>query len=498
MLNRLQSFLDHPAKWHILLVFAVIVLNKLGIDVSGGEEQYLAFAKQFTNPDWIPGTFTYTEFPGSRLVFQWMVGPIMQVLSFEVATLVFRTLNFALIAVPIGLILKRLNVSILLSFLFIQVFVLSIQNFVGGEWIIKSFEPKSIAYAFVFFGIYALIQKRYMGITVYMALATYFHVLVGGWVMLLIGVHLLLDRKVLEGVKVGLLYLLLLAPFIWYLFTGYLMDETVSKYALDNIYCYYRLPNHLGIWRTTEYFMKGNFSGGLIVLGIVLSAIWWFKKVNESFRPLAQIMLLAFGINLIYIGIAAMDHFMFENSGGFGLKYYPFRTNAIGTFAILILVIGAFERRVLSRFPHPRFRQGILFLSLFLLLIQAVNNVNRSREYLARNPAFAEVVQYVNLETPRDASFLILEPTSHKKEYISFGRMAERENFCVPKFVSAEREKLSEWYRRDRVYRKLWAEPEHIVAYRVRNNITHVISERRLPDLRLLKSVEGYHVYVLD
>ena len=151
MLNRLQSFLDHPAKWHILLVFAVIVLNKLGIDVSGGEEQYLAFAKQFTNPDWIPGSFTYTEFPGSRLVFQWMVGPIMQVLSFEVATLVFRTLNFALIAVPIGLILKRLNVSILLSFLFIQVFVLSIQNFVGGEWIIKSFEPKSIAYAFVFF-----------------------------------------------------------------------------------------------------------------------------------------------------------------------------------------------------------------------------------------------------------------------------------------------------------------------------------------------------------
>jgi hypothetical protein len=497
MVKRLQTILDHPAKWHIILVFVVIVLNKLGIDVRGGEEQYLAFAKQFTNPDWIPDSFTYTEFPGSRLVFQWIVGPVMQVMSFEAATVLFRSLSFALIAVPIGLILKRLNVTLLLSFVFIQMFVMSTQNLVGGEWIIRNFEPKAVAYAFVFFGIYALIQKRYLWIAIYLAIATYFHVLVGAWIILLIGLHLLIEKKVQDGVKMGLLYAVILAPFIWYLFTGYMVDVPASKYDLDNIYCYYRLPNHLGIWKTTEYFMKSNFYDMLILIGIVFSAFWWFKKLDERYRPLARIMLMAFAINLIYIGVAAMDHFAFENSGGFGLKYYPFRTNSIGMFVLFILLAGLLLKHVLARYPHPRIKQGLFVLSLILLISQLVNNVNRSQNHMDLNPDFSKLVTYIKAETPQDACFLILQPTSHKKEYISFGRMAERENFIVPKFVSAERGKLSEWYRRERIQRALSSKPEGVVAYSKRENFTYLVTDNVRADLTLIHHTESYYLYAL-
>lgn len=46
-----------------LLIFVVLICNNLAFPLSGGEEQYLQYAKQWFQPEWIPGSFTLPNLP---------------------------------------------------------------------------------------------------------------------------------------------------------------------------------------------------------------------------------------------------------------------------------------------------------------------------------------------------------------------------------------------------------------------------------------------------
>lgn len=97
---------------HSLTIFLVLCINFLLLPISGGENQYLSFAKQFMDPTWIPNSFSLTEFPGTRLIFQYVFGYPLQFLEFDLCTMLFRIFNFALVSVPLAKIFKHFKLKL--------------------------------------------------------------------------------------------------------------------------------------------------------------------------------------------------------------------------------------------------------------------------------------------------------------------------------------------------------------------------------------------------
>ena len=132
------------------IIFITLVANKLALPISGNEEDYLGFAMQFFNPGWIRNSFTLSDFPGSRLFFQLIVGWPLQFLPWETALCLFRFINFFLLAVGLAFLFRKLKLHYLEAFFIFQIYIITAQSFFGGEWIFYGFEPKTLAYIFVF------------------------------------------------------------------------------------------------------------------------------------------------------------------------------------------------------------------------------------------------------------------------------------------------------------------------------------------------------------
>jgi len=490
--------LQHLPYSYFLLCFALMVVNKLGFDVSGGEEQYLAFSRQYLDPEWIPGSFSLTEFAGSRIVFQWIMGFFMQRFSFEAVVFGARLVNFLLLSIPLGLFFHRLRFSLPFVFVAFQLFLMSEQNLFGGEWIIKTFEPKTVAYIFVFFALYHLTRSEHRAVAVHLALATYFHVLIGGWTILVIGLLQLSERHLRKAIEMAALYGIVVLPFALYLFSGYFGNEPpASGYNLDWIYCYYRLPNHIGIWVTTDYFLKGHALGVALTLAMFAAGFWWKRYLRDTFRMLNNLMLIIFAINLLFVGVVATDHFIFDNSGGFGLKYYPFRTNALGMFLALIIVLKLLHDKLRATRYHTWIFRVVFVVILLLAAAQVVNNIKRSVKYFRADPDYRALCHYISQHTRKSDVFLLLQPDYGNPEYYAFNRRAERENFVVAKFVSAERTKLAEWYQRMNAFHRARRNLDSIVGLRELYGVNYIVlgEENSKPYLELAHTEGRYHLY---
>lgn len=487
-----------PLWQYFLLVFGILALNKLGFDASGGEEHYLSFARQYVDPDWIPGSFTLTEFAGTRIVFQWIMGFFMSHFSFEAVVFGSRLVNFLLIGLPVAMLFKELKFTLPLTFVVLQFFVMSEQNLIAGEWIFKTFEPKSVAYIFVFFALYYLLRKRHIWVAIHLGLATYFHVLVGGWIVLVIGLFLLWQREWKNGFVLAGTYALSVAPLAVYLFIGYFASEPPqTDINLDWVYCYYRLPNHLGIWRDTAYFLDGHAPDAAFTLLAFIAGWWWHHFLPGPLQLLNRLMLIMFAINLAYVGLAAMDHFIFDNAGGLGLKYYPFRTNSLGLFFAMLsaaYLIVSFLRK--KRFSKWVFR--LSFAAVFAMCIaQVTNNVQRSTRYFQADPDYRSMCSYISAQTGRGDAFIVLQPGYAHPDYYSFNRRTERENFVVPKFVPAERHKLLQWYERVQLYIKVRADLTLLPKLKAVHGVDYLITTSEIENERLeLRHTEGnYRLY---
>ena len=182
-----------------LLIFALLFLNTLSLVLGENEEEYFAFAKAFMDPAWIPGAKSVIDIPGTRILFDTVIGFALRYATFEQVALVGRCLIALLFALPLARIFTKLRFTNLDSIFLLQLIcVLSHQSFFGKEWIFRSFETKTISYVFVFYSLYYLLDTRYLRSVLFAGFAVYFHILVGGWYALLLFVFLLVsgtDRK---------------------------------------------------------------------------------------------------------------------------------------------------------------------------------------------------------------------------------------------------------------------------------------------------------------
>lgn len=233
----------------ILAVLALISLRLLLKDnMASNEADVLPLARQYADPNWIPGDWYLNLPPGYRVLFQTLFGRLIVSGGFLATSIAGRLICYTLVASGLVLIGRQLGLNLLVLLLAVSLFLspndyrslaaqigwlsgdslkwfadalmflaiglmlagkklgmklpfpllllavslflrgdngLSLtQGLAAGEWLVGGLEAKALAYGLVLLAIGLLLQRRYRLMALLLGLATSFHVLVGGYTFL--------------------------------------------------------------------------------------------------------------------------------------------------------------------------------------------------------------------------------------------------------------------------------------------------------------------------
>jgi len=478
------------------ILFITLIANKLALPISGNEENYLAFAKQFWNPNWIKDSFSLTDFPGTRIVFQVLVGSALNVLPWDMALLLFRISGFLLLAGGVAHLLRTLRFSYLEAFVAFQLYIMSKQSMFGREHIFSDFEPKTLAYAAVFISLSYFLSGNRKRTAAFLILATYFHFLVGGWLAVVFSIQMILEKRYRNWAKFISVFIIGIMPLLIYLYVGYFSntDPTVTL-NVDWIYVYFRNPHHLGIFSSPEYFWNNSALGvGLSAAVLVLSLFLhsWFEGLAKRINRLVQIIL---GINLFFVLVAFCDYAFLDSSGGLFLKYYPFRSNALATFFALLLFM-LFLRTRMKLNVYKRFMLIASVITFVLGIVQFKNGLEW-RKAAAFTDTYLDACNFIQNETPISSSFALIDLESSESHTNAFMTLTERENFAVFKFVPTEKSRVVEWYARQKDIHQLSENIDYCESIKRKYGVDYVLTAKNYDTdkLELVFDNDKFHVY---
>lgn len=488
--NKFVAFINsRSAHW---LIFGLLALNLLTFVPQTNEENYLLYAKQFADSDWIPDSFMATEFPGSRLLFETLFAQIIQLVGFEGTVFLGRLSAYFLLAIPLALIFRKLNFSNVKVLLLLQTFVLTKQSFYAGEWIFGGIEAKSLAYIFIFWAILSFFRQKYYRAITLVILATYFHVLIGGWFAISAFLVLLFQGlPFIQLVKLGLFYGISILPLLLYLMNGIFASKLAvdsTNINLDYIYVYFRNKHHLGLFASFDFFFRRHFFNIGLATTVVFY-LWYSQKVRAFFKLSNDLSLLrnfVFAmstIGFIYIGIGLMDNLFFELSGGFMLKSYPFRMQALALLFSMILGMAFFTRTEKQQHIWQKSRAYFLVLVSLIAVIRFGVNVNSMLTY-QNDVNYNAVIDYLKNETPKPSTVLVLNQANkstddnrHKNTTaLDLMRRTERDIFVHYKFVPTTAQKMAEWYKRLELVRMAEQDSRLVAGIAENYKIDYVLS----------------------
>ncbi|RMG80589.1 MAG: hypothetical protein D6714_14350, partial [Bacteroidetes bacterium] len=419
----IKTVAAHPRTWYgwlneihpVWLIWGMLCLQFLSFVPSVNDEQYILCARQHYNPDWIPGSFSANEFPGTRFLFEWIMGWFVDWVGFEAGVFWGRFFNFLLLAFPVAGLFRMLKFNNLEIFILFEFYLFSSQHYYAGEWIFKASEAKTFAYIFVFWGLIEFLKARYYRAFGLIVAASFFHVLVGGWFAASCFGALALKRENRKKIPaLGALYALPLLPFIYYLSRHMLNDlpEAAGNVNLDHIYVYFRNRHHLGLFYEWGYFLKKHAFGVSLAIG----AFWWFVRhpfpaADIYFERLRQLLLVMLGTGFLFLGVSLADKLFFDLSGGFLLKYYPWRMQGLAWFITFILV----ARQLQNANQNPggifnlptSFGRWLPLLAFVFLSIKTVANIGQMVTY-QNDEHYNEVIEFFKKNTPKPSLVLIL------------------------------------------------------------------------------------------
>ena len=454
-----------------LLVGSLLLLYFLTIVPNHNEETYLQLSKQFYDPTWIENAFNLSEFAGTRVLYQYLMGFLLSFLSFEVLVLVGHAVFAIAFTFPLTKLYRTLELSNGAVLLHLAVLFLGHQSMVGGGIMLLSLEPKTFAYFLVLYAVTFFVQGRYAWMVGALLGASYFHILVGGYAFLYLGgtvalfdAHPWRNRLLLVAA-----YGLGILPFMWYLSTA-VSAPVVTTPSADWIYTYFRNPHHAALFQSLIYFYRNHFYGVVMAAITLVASIALVPSLSDpKIKRLNYFLILSLtGVLLAVVGA------YFDTTGQF-VKYYPFRINALSTFVATLLAGYVFQQAIGERY-RAWAHAGVVLLSAFFTLRALLPNAYLSYQYLSgANASFDAMCAYISEHTDRsDVILFVGEPTDELAEIdgdVSLIRKTRRSRFASFLFVPAQLSKLPGWYQRVRlkqaIYDDLRVLPQAAAEYRI-------------------------------
>ncbi len=283
--GRAQAWVVMAAE--IALVFVVFSLHGAWPTPDSNETYYLTKARHYWRPTWCDGDF-FLESKEAHQVFYWTFGWLAALPADEKATdglatvaWIGRLLTWLLLAIGwqrlSAAVVPRAWFSVLTAAMFVG---LTERAHMAGEWVVGGVEAKGFAFALVFFALERLVRERWRTAWVLLGFAAAFHVLVGGWAMVAVGVAWLATgarRPALMHVAPAVLIAVLLAsPSVVF---GLALTSGVDSQTVDlanRIYVFERLPHHLS---------ADQLATGFIVRHLLVALIWLILVTVATVTP---------------------------------------------------------------------------------------------------------------------------------------------------------------------------------------------------------------------
>jgi hypothetical protein len=464
-----------------ILLFLLLCLNLLSFIPTNNEEAYLPLAKQFIDPLWMPHSFMFNEWPGNRLIFQYITGFFLKYCEFEPFVFFARMAVFLLISIPVAAIFKKLEIKNIYAILVFQIYLLH-QNYFAREFIFGDFEAKSIAYIFIMAGVYYVLNNRFLLAVLFSILASYFHILVGGWFFVLTFIYSFFSTKSFRLLfKELALFIILLLPFGYYLGKEIVHSATViNGVNIDWVYVYFRNAHHLAPLSVRTMLPEVILEISITAL-LFLSTIFIFRRYKGELNNILWLLnIIIFSMLFISLGISLID------KNGFLLKFYLFRYAALGCFLMYLYII--ILLKLIPKIPH--------LLKTVFFLIGCFLVINQAREFWHSNfnsdakKEYKELVNYVTQNTDPNAVFLTLDDYE-----LSFSRKTRREEFVSYKFVPGGGQKIYVWYTRVLERNNIGKDLTKIQSLKQKHSIDYIISDHTLDEGNILKLVFRNKIY---
>ncbi|MEQ9219703.1 MAG: hypothetical protein RLO17_16740 [Cyclobacteriaceae bacterium] len=422
------------------LIFAILCINHFIPLPDANEEMYFGLALQYVDPGWVPDSFSFSESPGTRLLFQWPIGMALKVLSFEWVAIIGRILCYAIFSILLAGIFSSFQLTNLSVFFLLQVIFNRNQAFFAGEWIFQDFETKTIAYIFILLSLKSVIREKWRASVLWTVPAVYFHVLVGGWYFIALFIYLNLKRLPLKTViGYGSIFTILVLPYLLYLSSQVLIDQrdVINGVNLDWVYTYYRNPHHtVSFYKGWSFFRIHRFDGfWMLLVAIILGILFYRRTSNPMVKNLWTFAFATYILLLLAIGISAVD------TTGKLLKFYVFRIGSVSFLATCMLLLFELQNAI----SKSRFKSALRYAMLAGCIISIPHVLHRKISRLPpQDPAYQSMTSYLRENMEPGTNIL----GSLDDVGFDFIRKTRCDLFITQKYVPSGGEKLYEWYQR--------------------------------------------------
>jgi hypothetical protein len=184
-----------------LLFTYVLILNREGSYVpSNNEFVYLLYLAKLWDPNFLSNDWTFSGPLPSHLVFNFVFGPLTLAFPLEVVGWIGRILSWSLILLAILQLGKHFRIPLWMITVSILFWLFYRQSIVGGEWILGTFEAKSIAYVLLLFSLNGFMYQKLIWPSILLGLAFSFHPVVSLWGGLGVGLSLIVLRYPLGAI----------------------------------------------------------------------------------------------------------------------------------------------------------------------------------------------------------------------------------------------------------------------------------------------------------
>lgn len=465
------------------------VLNHFKLGIGSNQEIYMALAKWWSDPSWIPGSFYFSDPPGTRIGFTAIMHPFWGLSSFENISMAATFVNLFALGGLFFLIAKEVTKP---TFFFIVLMHLTLFSGIGdlsfysGEWMFGSAEPKTFAYIFALWGLLLFLRKKEIWAFLLLSTAAYFHVLVAGWILLI----LLLDTWYVEGFKKafknGLVFIVGVIPLFFYLLSSYFQKGLTSFAGADEIFIN-NLNNHLRPWLTAGREDRFYFGLFYAFLGFIF-ALYRYKKCDSKIALLYRLSIYSFLIPAFFTLLAPWDWFTPF------VKIFPFRL----TLMQKVLLILAAGLELSQRMEKVSWRKPLYAVLSIVLLVTGGLRLNKNifkRLETYQDQELLDLSKVISQKYQPGTTVFYLDTNTVKSDdrLDPLSRMARVNVYFVNKFLPFSPEKILEWHRRQNLTRELQEDPTRLDL--LENENIDVIISKGILDLNLIGESGEFKIY---
>ena len=456
----MTAWATEPASFWALSVVLFVPLLAFYLPTSiwtGNEENYFQLAYRRIAPEAFSPWSAVFDHSNARIVGESLYGGLVKLFGYESAHAVARVGTAALYATSLAALFRSVRLSIIESCAVVLVFHMLGEQILGGEWLFDGSEPKTTAYALVFFAVALANLGRWRTAFAVAAGATWLHFLVGGFwsLALVLCAAWQLRRDWRVAARALAIYLLLISPLLAIVAHDQLAAVStlpvpgVAQTAplnTDQIYAW-RNAHHVSPFVNPALFRHWLRGMCLLCVAIGVFAVVWRRK------PASALLLPLAGIGLAELVLALAISYLDQDRLALA-KLYLFRPSSVTLLLLLSAALIAIRNVVLPRFS------AWFALALVLVIFRGLQLEYRHDRFALGRPMNVphqdELIESVRTSSAADDIVLIDPALDLTLPGIRLNRLIERPTVVAPKFVPTAPQDIQRWYTlilwRDRLF----------------------------------------------